>query len=78
VRKNFKIAVFFISAFLMAASSFAQTSFSHISLVTFRSNLSYTIGEDTQAYTAERELLPFSINKFETTYTLWHSVRMKA
>ena len=77
MRKNFKKTIIIISAIFMAAASFAQ-SFSHISLVTFRSNLQYTIGEDTQAYTAERELLPFSINKYETTYTLWHSVRMKA
>ena len=60
------------------AGGFAQSSFSHISLVTFRNNLTYTIGEDTQTYTAERVLEPFSINKFETTYTLWHSVRVKA
>ena len=61
-----------------AGCSFAQTGFSSISLVTFRTNLSYTIGEDTQAYTAKRELNPFSINKYETTYALWYSVRVNA
>ncbi|WP_022931104.1 formylglycine-generating enzyme family protein [Treponema bryantii] len=79
MRKNCKKAIFVLSSILMMAGGFAQSSsFSHISLVTFRNNLTYTIGEDTQAYTAERELAPFSINKFETTYTLWHSVRLKA
>ena len=71
-----------ISAFSLLLISFtalfAQTSFSHISLVTFRNNLSFVIGEDTQAYTAERYLHPFSINKFETTYSLWYTVKNKA
>ena len=67
MRKNCKKAIFVLSSILMMAGGFAQSSnFSHISLVTFRNNLTYTIGEDTQAYTAERELAPFSINKFET------------
>ncbi len=63
---------------LLAAGLNAQTSFAHISLVTFRSNLTYTIGEDTQTYTAERTLQPFSINKFETTYSLWYKVKSRA
>lgn len=66
------------SLFAAAAGLFAQTSFSHISLVTFRNNLDYVIGEDTQAYTAERSLNPFSINKFETTYSLWYTVKNRA
>ena len=78
MRKKSKKAIFVLSSFLMMAGGFAQSSFSHISLVTFRNNLTYTIGEDTQTYTAIRDLQPFSINKFETTYTLWHSVRVKA
>ena len=77
MRKICRKAIFVLSSFLMMAGGFAQ-SFSHISLVTFRSSLTYTIGEDTQAYTAERELEPFSINRFETTYNLWYSVRVKA
>lgn len=74
-----KNSIFFILSFFLTASiGFAQSYFSHISLVTFRNQLKYTIGEDAQAYTAERQLEPFSINKFETTYTLWYSVRVKA
>lgn len=78
MRKNCKKAILVLSSFLMMTGVFAQSGFSHISLVTFRNQLSFTIGEDTQAYTAERKLEAFSINKFETTYTLWHSVRVKA
>lgn len=78
MRKNCKKAILVLSSFLMMTVVFAQSGFSHISLVTFRNQLSFTIGEDTQAYTAERKLEAFSINKFETTYTLWHSVRVKA
>lgn len=55
-----------------------ESSSIHIRLVTFRSNLTYMIGEDTQAYTAIRTLQPFSINKFETTYSLWYQVRTTA
>ncbi len=78
MRKNCKKAILVLSSFVMMTGVFAQSGFSHISLVTFRNQLSFTIGEDTQAYTAERKLEAFSINKFETTYTLWHSVRVKA
>ena len=68
-----------VSAFLIlsAAVLFAQNKFSTISLVTFRNQLSYTIGEDTQAFTAKRDLQPFSINKYETTYGLWYQTRVK-
>ena len=63
---------------LLAFGLKAAPLFSHISLVTFRSNLKYTIGEDTQAYTAQRKLQPFSINKYETTYGLWYQTRIAA
>jgi len=56
----------------------AQSKFSHISLVSFRSNLTYVIGEFSQTYTAERTVNPFSINKFETTYGLWYQTRIAA
>lgn len=74
-KKNFLSSIFLI--FLVSVAS-AQSSFSNISLVTFRSNLDFTIGEDTQTYTAERQLKPFSINKYETSYSLWHAVLKKA
>ena len=64
---------------VLSFSFFAQdSSLVHIRLVTFRNNLSFIIGEDTQAYTAARTLKPFSINKFETTYALWYQVRVTA
>lgn len=72
-----KIRIALVSS-LLGAGLFAQSNLAHISLVTFRSNLTYTIGEDTQSYTAERTLQPFSINKFETTYSLWYTVKNRA
>lgn len=66
-----------LSSALFAQSVQTQSNVS-IKLVTFRSSLTYTIGEDTQAYTAERTLKPFSINKLETTYSLWYQVRTVA
>ena len=72
-----KISIALVSS-LLGAGLFAQSNLAHISLVTFRSNLTYTIGEDTQSYTAERTLQPFSINKFETTYSLWYTVKNRA
>jgi hypothetical protein len=59
-------------------SVFAQDNFKHISFVTFNSKLSYTIGEDSQSFTAQRTLSPFSINKYETTYGLWYQTRILA
>ncbi len=38
----------------------------------------YIIGDGTQSYTAERWITPFSINKYETCYDLWYSVRIWA
>lgn len=64
------IATIFISSSLFA--------FNPVSLVSFKSNLEYTIGEDCQAITIKKSLKPFSINKFETTYSLWYKVRIKA
>lgn len=72
-----KILVLIFSSVLLFAAT-AETRFSHISLVTFKSNLSYVIGENSQAYTAKRELNPFSINKYETTYGLWYQTRIAA
>ena len=38
----------------------------------------YVIGEDTQSYTARRWITPFEINRYETSYRLWHEVRLWA
>ena len=38
--------------------------------------ISYTIGEGVENITAERYLSSFALNKYETTYELWYSVRI--
>ena len=53
-------------------------AFSHLSFISFKSNLSYKQGEDVQTDVVERELKPFSLNKYETTYGLWYEVRTEA
>lgn len=61
-----------------AASVFAADKFSALNMVTFRTHLTYVMGNDAQAYPSARTLKPFSINKYETTYELWYTVRVKA
>lgn len=73
--KKVLVSLFLI---LISANLFAQTSFKHISLVTFRKNLSYIEGQDNLSLTAKRTLNPFSINKYETTYGLWYQTRIQA
>lgn len=75
MRKSFFCVILMALAFALWAQDAAPA---HIRFVTFRNNLTYTIGEDTQAYTAVRTVKPFSINKFETTYLLWYQVRTAA
>ena len=69
-------ALFFCFSLFFGLS--AESKFSHISFVTFKSNLTYIIGEDCQTLTAERKLKPFSINRYETTYGLWYQTRVAA
>lgn len=38
----------------------------------------FTIGDNTQSYTASRRITPFHMNRYETTYQLWYSIRIKA
>ena len=38
----------------------------------------FVIGEDNQAFTARRKIAPFYINRYETTYELWYSIRVTA
>ncbi len=38
----------------------------------------YTIGENTQSYTAVRFVSPFKMNAYETTYNLWYICRIYA
>ncbi len=72
-----KVAIVLVLSSL-AFSVFAETNFKHISLVSFKNSATYTIGQDVQSYTAERTILPFSINKYETTYSLWYQTRVRA
>ena len=65
----------FLALTCCAAHFFA---FTPISLVTFKTNLAYIEGQNTQSSVAVRDLQPFSINKFETTYSLWYEIRTKA
>lgn len=38
----------------------------------------YVIGDGSQSYTAQRWITPFELNRYETTYYLWYTVRTKA
>ena len=67
-----------LSGALTAQALAEQKKFVPISLVSFKTHLSYKIGQDTAAYPATRTLKPFSINKYETTYALWYEVRTQA
>lgn len=57
--------------------------FNDFDLITlpFASNskrVSYTIGDGIQTYTAKRIITSFKINRFETTYRLWYSIKEQA
>ncbi|MCQ2592587.1 MAG: formylglycine-generating enzyme family protein [Treponema sp.] len=74
MRKFFVIAgILLCSQFLTFAGEFKALSF-----VSFKSGLSFMIGSDSGANPAKRELKPFAMNKFETTYELWYQIRVKA
>lgn len=68
--------IFGLLAILMLGE--ACYSFSSISLVSFKKNLSYRMGEGCQVTVVQRDLEPFAINKYETTYGLWYQIRKKA
>lgn len=73
-----KKTLILIAGLFLGTSLFAESNFTSLSFVTFRNNLSFTVGEDSQTLTAKRTLNPFSINKYETTYDLWYNVRIRA
>ena len=82
-----KTILFAVVLFGIAFSSvnivFAQNEgtakkFNGVTFVSFKSKLTYNIGEDTAAYPAVRTLKPFAINKYETCYNLWYQTRVKA
>lgn len=62
-------------SFFLAGGLFA---FTPISLVTFKTSLNFIQGQDVQSALVVRELQPFSINKYETSYSLWYQVRTLA
>ena len=77
-----KIFTLFICSALLSASVIAQeakaSNFSGVSFVSFKTGLTYKIGQDTAAYPTQRTLKPFAINKYETCYNLWYQTRIKA
>lgn len=70
------------TAFFLTFFSFAQDypkQFNDLEMVSLNpKGESYVIGENVQSFAAKRTVKPFKINKFETTYSLWYSVRIKA
>lgn len=60
---------------LINSFAFSEEAFTNINLISFRNSLVYKIGEGSQSITAKRTLVPFSINKYETSYDLWFQVR---
>lgn len=81
--------VFSALAFISLAASAdskdpaSADSFNDISTVTLEPPAgalydTYIIGADTQSYTAQRWITSFKINRYETTYNLWYSVKIKA
>lgn len=61
---------------LFSALIFAD--FNPLSFVTFKTGLVFNLGEGGASYSVKRELKPFAINKYETTYELWYKIRIKA
>ena len=68
----------FISFFTAVLSASFLSAFTPISLVTFKTTLNFIQGQDVQSNVVVRELQPFSINKYETSYALWYQVRTLA
>jgi len=72
-RKIIVVASLFLVSQILMAGEFKPLSF-----VSFKSGLSFKIGEYGASYSVKRELKPFAINKYETTYELWYKTRVKA
>lgn len=81
MRKNFAIAA--LVFLYLAASPVSAKKFSDFDMVNFipenKAEYSvYTIGEHSQSYTATRWIKSFSMNRYETTYNLWYTVKIAA
>lgn len=56
-----------------------KQKFTEIDMVKFAQNTdSIILGEQYQTIAVERTVLPFTLNKYETTYALWYTIRMQA
>ncbi len=74
-----KKLVSFVFLLGVSLSLFSEVpDFKHISMVSFKNASTYTIGQDVQTFTGERTVEPFTINRYETTYSLWYQTRRKA
>lgn len=82
MKKILKAAVLFFSVFFSGALVFAQADdFSGIDMVSFQAEnsktglIEYNIGENSGYAKTKRYLKPFYMNRYETTYKLWYTVR---
>lgn len=79
------ILIFFLgNSGLWARNIKKKTSFSDINMITLGPKEDstpyevFTIGENSQSFTAKRYITPFKMNAYETTYNLWFIVRIYA
>ena len=73
----------FSQSVLLPARDSAQYVFPHTDFIRLGPDTGaqfdvFTIGEHTQSYTAARSVRVFFLNRFETSYRLWHDVRIRA
>lgn len=78
-----KLLLLLVSFFIFSNNLIAEANhfnFTDLDFVTVKTDNceKFIIGENIQSFTAERTVKSFRMNKFETTYNLWYSVRIKA
>lgn len=59
---------------LLAANAQELNDFDFVTFAPSTENTEFIIGEGSQTVTAKRTVLPFGMNKYETTYSLWYEV----
>lgn len=57
---------------------FEDINFVSFAITKKKQPVSFTIGEGTQTYTAKRWLKPYRMNRYETTYRFWYSIKTQA